>query len=178
VKPWKRTGSKRIHGCSVFDLDSVTFLPPAGRPERSFYVIEAPDWINVIPLTDDGQVLLVRQYRFGIEDFTLEIPGGMCDPGETPRVAAERELQEETGHAAESIAGIGWVHPNPAIQNNRCHTFVARGVRPAGRPDPDPDEEFELVKEPLERIPELIAEGKITHALVLAAFRLFEDAKG
>jgi len=63
------------------------------------------------------------------------------------------------------------------MQNNRCHTFVARGVRPARQPDPDPDEEFELVKEPLERIPELIAEGRITHALVLAAFRLFEDMK-
>jgi ADP-ribose pyrophosphatase len=178
LEPWRRKGSDRLQRCGIFDLDRVRFEPPDGRPTQSFYVIEAPDWINVIPLTDDGQVLLVRQYRFGIEDFTLEIPGGMCDPGESPRLAAERELQEETGHAAESIAEMGWDNPNPAKQNTRCHTFGAWGDRPAGRPDPDPDEEFELVKEPLERIPELIAGGKITHALVLAAFRLFEDAKG
>jgi 8-oxo-dGTP pyrophosphatase MutT (NUDIX family) len=178
VKRWKRTGSRRLHGCSIFDLDSVTFAPPAGRPERTFYVIEAPDWINVIPLTDDGRVLLVRQYRVGIEDFTLEIPGGMCDPGETPRRAAERELREETGCEARTISEIGWVHPNPAIQNNRCHTFLARGVTPAGESSPDPDEELELVEEPLERIPELIADGRISHALVIAAFRLFDEAKG
>jgi ADP-ribose pyrophosphatase len=177
VNSWKRIGSKRLQCCSVFDLDSVTFVPTDGRPQRSFYVIEAPDWINVIPLTDDGQVLLVRQYRFGIEDFTLEIPGGMCDPGEAPLEAAKRELQEETGHAAPSMVEIGWVHPNPAIQNNRCYTFIAEGVIPAGDPHPDPDEEFELIKEPLDRIPALIAGGKITHALVLAAFRLFEDVK-
>jgi 8-oxo-dGTP pyrophosphatase MutT (NUDIX family) len=166
-----------VHGCSIFDLDSVTFTSPAGRPERAFYVIEAPDWINVIPLTDDGRVLLIRQYRFGIEDFTLEIPGGMCDPGESPLQAAERELAEETGYKAQSMVEIGWVHPNPAIQSNRCHTFLAEGVVPAAEPDPDPDEELELISEPLARIPELISGGRITHALVLAAFRLFDEMK-
>jgi len=123
-------------------------------------------------------VLLIRQYRFGIEEFTLEIPGGMCDPGESPLKAAERELSEETGHRANSMAEIGWVHPNPAIQSNRCYTFLAKGLVPDGDPDPDPDEEIELVREPLLRIPELIAGGRITHALVVAAFRLFDEFEG
>jgi 8-oxo-dGTP pyrophosphatase MutT (NUDIX family) len=164
-------------GCPVFDLDRVRFEPPEGGDPRPYFVIEAPHWINVIPLTHDRRVLLVKQYRFGIEEFTLEIPGGMCDPGEAPLEAAGRELVEETGYRASELAEIGWVHPNPAIQGNRCYTFVARGLIKVGEPAPDPDEECELVEEPLERIPELIAERKITHALVLAAFELLSVTK-
>jgi 8-oxo-dGTP pyrophosphatase MutT (NUDIX family) len=173
VKSWRRVDAKRMFGCPVFDLDRVRFRPPAGGAPRPFYVIDSPSWINVIPLTDDDQVLLIKQYRFGIEDFTLEIPGGMCDPGESPLEAAGRELVEETGYRSDDLVEIGWVHPNPAIQSNRCHTFVARKLTRVGEPSPDPDEEFELVQEPLERIPELIAGRRLTHALVLAAFELF-----
>ena len=95
MKPWRRKASRRVERCGIFDLDRVEFQPPEGGPAHPFYVIECPDWINVIPLTDRGEVLLVRQFRFGIQDFTLEIPGGMCDPGETPVESARRELREE-----------------------------------------------------------------------------------
>ena len=98
MRPWRRIGSTRLQRCRVFDVDLVRFEPPAGGAAESFYCIDVPDWINVIPMTADGQVLFVRQYRFGIEDFTLEIPGGMCDPGEAPQDAARRELREETGY--------------------------------------------------------------------------------
>ena len=117
---------------------------------------------HVDALTTRGEVLLVRQFRFGIEDFTLEIPGGMCDPGETPAESARRELREETGFDAESLIEIGWVHPNPPVQNNRCYTFLARDVVQVGPADPDPHETLELVRVPLERVPQLIAERKIT----------------
>jgi len=137
---------------------------------RDFYVVTAPDWINVIPVTDDDRVILVRQYRFGIEGSTLEIPGGMCDEGEAPADAARRELREETGYDAGELELLGSVHPNPAIQNNRCHSFLAPGVRRVGAPDPDADEAIEVVEVPLSEIPGLIAGGKITHALVIAAF--------
>ena len=174
MKPWRRTGSQRVERCGIFDLDRVDFQSPDGDPARPFYVIDCPDWINVIPLTASGEVLLVRQFRFGIEDFTLEIPGGMCDPGETPAESARRELREETGFEAERLIEIGWVHPNPPVQNNRCYTFLARDVVQVGPADPDPSETLELVRVPLESISRLISERKITHGLVLAAFQLFE----
>ncbi len=170
VKPWRRLGAQRLQNCRVFDLDSVRFAPPDGRDPRSFYVIEAPDWINVVPLTVDRQVVFVRQFRFGTNALTLEIPGGMCDAGEQPRVSALRELREETGYGTEDLVDLGWVHPNPALQSNRCHTFLARNVVRAGDPAPDGDEAFEIVTLPLVEVPRLIRDGAITHALVIAAF--------
>jgi 8-oxo-dGTP pyrophosphatase MutT (NUDIX family) len=172
VKPWRRIESRRAHDCRVFDLDEVRFDPPDERPADWFYVLDAPSWINVIPLTDDDQVLFIRQFRFGTEEITLEIPGGMCDGNEPPVEAALRELREETGYDAGDIAELGWVHPNPAIQNNRCYIYLARGLAKAGPPQPDAHESFELVTIPLARIPELIAGGEITHALVITAFHL------
>ena len=171
MKPWRRLGSERLQRCVVFDLDRVRFEPPEG-PAKDFWVVEAPDWINVIPLTDDGRVVLVKQYRFGIEGFTLEIPGGMCDGAEPPLDAARRELREETGYEARELVPLGWVHPNPAVQTNRCHTFLALGAHPAGPPQPDEDESFEVSAVPLDDIPGLIRDGTITHALVIAAFHL------
>jgi len=172
VRPWRRIESRRAQRCRVFDLDEVRFEPPDDRPAGWFYVIDAPHWINVIPLTEDDRVLLIRQYRFGTEEITLEIPGGMCDGEEPPVEAARRELREETGYDAREVTELGWVHPNPAIQNNRCYTYLARGLSRVGPPEPDAHESFELVKVPLARIPDLIAGREITHALVIAAFHL------
>lgn len=165
-----------MHRCGIFDLHRVRFEPPEGGSPHDFYVLDAPDWINVIPLTTDGQVLMVRQYRYGIEDFTLEIPGGMCDPGESPIESARRELREETGYEAREIVELGWVHPNPPIQNNRCFTFMARDLVRVGRPEPDPHERLKLESVPLRDVPDLIARRTISHALVLAAFHLLPSA--
>ena len=172
MKPWRRKGADRLQRCGIFDLDRVRFDPPDGRPTQSFVVIDAPDWINVIPLTPQRTVRLIRQYRYGVEDFTFEIPGGMCDPGEAPLATAIRELREETGYAAGKMIELGWVHPNPAIRNNRCHSFLARDGEAVGEPEPDPNESFEQLEVPLGEIPEWISSGKITHSLVLAAFQL------
>lgn len=172
MKPWRRVGSERLQRSPVFDLHRVRFEPPDGSEPRDFWVVEAPEWVNVVPLTDDRRVVLVRQYRYGIEGFTLEIPGGMCDRREPPGEAAVRELREETGYEAREIVPLGWVHPNPAIQTNRCHSFLALGARPAGEPEPDPDESFEVSTVPLAEIPRLVREGAITHSLVIAAFHL------
>lgn len=150
----------------------MRFEPPDRRAEQGFFVLQAPDWVNVVPLTDDDRVVLVRQFRFGVEGFTLEIPGGMCDGDEPPLRTAARELREESGYEAREIVPLGWVHPNPAIQSNRCHSFLALGAHPAGPMDPDPHEAFEVVTVPLGEIHGLVADGTITHALVVAAFHL------
>jgi 8-oxo-dGTP pyrophosphatase MutT (NUDIX family) len=138
--------------------------------EHDFYVIESRDWINIIPITADHQVVMVRQYRHGSREVTLEIPGGLVDSGDTPETAAARELLEETGYQAAEYVKIGATNPNPAIFNNRCYTFLARNVARVRDPMPDQTEDIEVVLIPLSDIPELIRKGEIDHAIVIAAF--------
>lgn len=130
----------------------------------------------MIPLTPDRRVLLIRQFRYGIDGFTVEIPGGMCDPGEAPMETARRELREETGYESAEWVELGWVYPNPAVQTNRCYTFLARDVRRVGEPKPDPSEAFEQLQVPLDEIPRMIGSGEINHALVVAAFQLLTSS--
>lgn len=158
----------------MFDVDRVDFRPPDGGEPAPFYRIESPDWINVVPIDRDGRVVLIRQYRFGVESFTLEIPGGMCDPGESPAVSARRELLEETGYAPGELIDLGWVHPNPAVQSNRCHTFLARDAHRVAEPSPDEHEAFEVSLVERAAIRGLIAGRQITHALVVSAFQLLD----
>lgn len=170
MRPWRRLSAERSGTFRIFDLDRVRYERPSDGAAGEFVVLDAPDWINVVPLTDDDRVVVVRQFRFGVDGFTLEIPGGMCARGEDPLEAARRELREETGYDAREFVELGSVHPNPAIQNNRCHTFLARGAFLAGAPQPDENEELEVATVPLDDVPRLIADGTITHALVVCAF--------
>ena len=141
----------------------------AGEDRREAMVLRAPDWVNVIPLLPGGEVVLVRQWRYGIAAPTLEIPGGMVE-GESERAAAERELLEEAGYVARSWHRLGEVHPNPAFLTNRCGTWLATDLERVGPPEGDGEEEIEVLFRPLAAIPHLIASGEITHALVIAAF--------
>jgi 8-oxo-dGTP pyrophosphatase MutT (NUDIX family) len=175
ARKWRTLNSERVYTTPIFDLHRRRSAHPR-RGERDFYVLEAPSWVNIIPLTRAREVVMVRQYRHGISDFTLEIPGGMVDPEDpTPAEAARREMVEETGYDAEIVVPLGRVNPNPAIQPNFCYSFFAPNVREIGRPHANPDgsEETEVVVVPLDEIKELIASGKISHALVIAAFSFF-----
>jgi len=167
---WRRERSEQVADCRVFKVRRDYSTDPRSGRVHDFYVIEAPDWINVIPLTDDGRVVLVEQYRHGTGEVSLEIPGGIIDASESPRDAAARELSEETGHEAREVSFLGKTRPNPAIENNWLHTFVARGVEYKGEPSNAGTERTVVRLVELERIPSLIGEGKITHALVVVAF--------
>lgn len=175
ARKWQTLTSERVYTTPIFDLHMRKSVHPR-RGERDFYVLDAPGWVNIIPVTREREVVLVRQYRHGVSAFTLEIPGGMMDPGDaSPADAARREMREECGYDSESIIALGRVHPNPAIQPNFCYSFFARDVRKVAMPHPNLDgsEETEVVKVPLASIKDLIASGKISHALVIAAFSFF-----
>jgi ADP-ribose pyrophosphatase len=170
IKPWPCIRSQSVQSFRVFSIRADTTISPRTGIEHDFYVIETPDWVNIIPITADHQVVMVRQYRHGSREVTLEIPGGLVDPGDTPEKAAARELLEETGYQAEEVVKIGVSNPNPAIFNNRCYTFMARNVTIVRDPMPDQTEDIEVVLIPLVDIPELIRKGKIDHAIVISAF--------
>jgi 8-oxo-dGTP pyrophosphatase MutT (NUDIX family) len=167
---WGRHSSEQVADCRVFRVRRDISADPRDGRTHDFYVVEAPDWINIIPLNDAGEVVLIEQYRHGTGEISLEIPGGMVDPGENPREAAARELLEETGYEASEVILLGKTRPNPAIQNNWIHTFLARDVQFRHAPLFDGTEQTVVRLVPLEEVPALIAEGNITHSLVVVAF--------
>ena len=168
IRDWKTLTTEQLEKVSIFSVArSRREHPEFG--EADFYVMDLPDWINVIALTPEDDVVLVRQFRHGTDEVTREIPGGNVDEDETSREAAERELREETGYESEDWTRIGTVESNPAFMNNKCDTWLARNARPTADPNPEEHEEFELMRVPRESFHDLIDAGEITHSLVIAA---------
>jgi ADP-ribose pyrophosphatase len=173
IKPWRLISSQRNESFKIFNLRTDRASSPRTNEAYDFYILESADWVNVIPLTPRKEVVLIRQFRHGIREATLEIPGGIVEESDSPEDAARRELIEETGYKESEMHLLGSVHPNPAFLTNRCYTFVADGVSRVKEQEQDEKEDIEVVVRPLEQIPMLIRDGEITHALVLAAFYRF-----
>lgn len=172
LKPWGLLREREGFASRVFRLIVREAISPRTGKVSEFYAIETSDWVGVIPLMG-REVLMVRQFRHGTGEFTLEIPGGLVGE-EAPEEAAARELREETGFEAESLELLGVLRPQPAIFNNRFYVFLAQRLRQVGEPSPDEGEDLEVVKVPLEEIHRGFTDGTIDHALVLAAFKLLE----
>ena len=158
-----------------FEVEEISFETEGLAPAHSYFRLAAPDWINVLPVTAQGQVLLIRQPRVGSMSYVLETPGGVMDPGERdPTMTAARELEEETGFVSQRILPLGSMNPNPAIMTNRCHFFIALGCLPADnrRHFPDPDERITLEFIAPSELDTLVRTGQINHALACLCIML------
>jgi 8-oxo-dGTP pyrophosphatase MutT (NUDIX family) len=131
-----------------------------------YYVLEYPDWVNVVAATPEGDVVLVRQYRHGIGRTLIELPCGVVEKDDdSPLEAARRELLEETGYEAETIVSSGVLSPNPATHNNSTHCFLATGCRRIGAPSVDEMERTEVVLMPLRQFAKGVVAGDLLQAL-------------
>lgn len=174
---WRRESERVLASTRVLELRSVRFSHPARGTQRDFVVAHAPDWVNVVALTPDARLVLVRQFRFGSGGLSLEVPGGVIEAGEDPVAAGLRELSEETGYGGGAARLLGSVHPNPAILDNRCHIVLVDGAVPTGPMNWDHDEEIEVSTAAVADALAWARSGRITHSLTVAALMLFEGVR-
>ena len=167
---WTRKKSEIIADCRVFRVRRDTSERKSDGAEATFFVVENPDWVNVIALTEDEKVVLIEQFRHGSEEIVLEIPGGMIDRAEAPDAAARRELQEETGYTSDEFVFLGKSRPNPAIQNNWIYHFLALGCRKTADTNFDEHESVSVKLVGLSEIENLIRNERFNHALAVTAF--------
>jgi 8-oxo-dGTP pyrophosphatase MutT (NUDIX family) len=174
-EPWPRLASEDGPALPVARVRYDTMRNPRNDRELVRTVLQTPEWVNVVAFDEQDRLVCVRQFRFGTGKVSLEIPGGLVDPGEAHGDAARRELREETGHTAERWTYIGWVEPNPAFLDNVCHHWLAEGARATHPLDQDLGED--IVVEALERpaILEAIRSGEMRHGLVLNALSRVMD---
>ena len=168
MKAWQTVQSELILDHPILKVEKVDRRLDQ-QQAHPFIVLHSPDWVNVIPVTADGDAVLIRQWRHGTEETTLEIPGGLIDPGEDPEGAGARELREETGYRAGRMINLGSVRPNPALFDNTCHTYLALDCTLDGEPEPDETERIEVFTIPIGLLTDMVRTGEIDHCVVVAA---------
>lgn len=171
---WKRNRSEEIADARVFTVRKDFCVRDSDGAEATFFVVENPDWVNIIAITKDEQVVLIEQFRHGAEEIVLEIPGGMIDRGESHIIGAARELAEETGYVPREMILLGKSRPNPAIQNNWIYHYLALDCEKTGATEFDEHESVTTKLVPATEIEDLIVEGQLTHSLVITAFHYLE----
>ncbi|MCX7929139.1 MAG: NUDIX hydrolase [Chlorobi bacterium] len=170
---WKTLQRRDGGDFRLFRLEWVRRQHPRDGRYGEFIVLHTPAWVNVIPITPDNTVVMVRQYRHGSDCITLEFPGGVLSPDEDPARAAMRECTEETGYAGVALESIGEQFPNPAFLATRCYTYAWYGCQYVKQPQWDAHEVVETVEIPFDRVEQLIANGEIQHSIMIAAWTLF-----
>jgi ADP-ribose pyrophosphatase len=175
ITPWQKIESRTEGDYRVFKVRRDTCLSPRTSKTHDFFVIESVDWVNVVAVTPQQELVMIEQYRHGSNTVELELPGGMIDPRDaSPEAAGIRELREETGYEGTRSRILGNVYPNPAIMSNRFYTVLVEDCQCHHPLEWDHTEDIITRLVPVEAIPSLVSEGKVKHSLVVVALYTFE----
>ena len=166
---WTIVQDEVYANCRIFEVHKRKMVRDSDQKEGDFYVIDSNDWVNVLALTSNQEIILVRQFRYGTQNYSLEPPGGVIEKGEDPIFAGKRELLEETGFSGTNPKLIGSVFPNSAIMSNRCHFVMLSDVEKHSDVSVDPHEELETILVPISELGNLVKSGEISHSIALNA---------
>ncbi|MDR0598354.1 MAG: NUDIX hydrolase [Treponema sp.] len=175
---WREETRREVYRSRILSVWEALSRSPKGDT-HGFTLIEAADWVIVVPVvvTERGrEFVMVRQWRHGSRDLSLEFPGGVFEPGEDALEAAARELREETAYAPGSLRKIGELNPNPAFMTNRCHFFLAENLQPLDTQDLDEDEYVDVTLVPEREVFRGLGWPPYTHALMASAYSLYLQA--
>jgi ADP-ribose pyrophosphatase len=161
IEKWKKLSTRYLVKEKWATLRVDTVKLQNGPVKDDYYVLEYPEWVNAVAVTEDNKVVMVRQYRHAADIISLEIPGGVVDPGELPEVAIKRELLEETGYSFKTQELIGTVYPNPATSTNKTYTYLLTGGVKTHEQHLDEHEILNVEEYTLEEAKQLILENKI-----------------
>lgn len=175
---WETVGEQLHAACVVYDVYRRHVRHPGDGREADFFIQKAPDWVQVLPMTPAGELVLVRQYRHAAEALGWELPGGVMDEGEDPVGTAARELAEETGYVGERPRLVGKVMPNPALIDNWSHFVLIENCHPRGGQDLDAHEEIAVRTAPPAEVVAMVRRGEIVHALMVTALAFIMDLTG
>ena len=171
--------SDQLHAdCRIFEVHKRKFCRKSDGVAGDFYVLDTNDWVNVLATTSNDEIILVRQFRYGTEEFSLEPPGGVIERGEDPVMAGLRELEEETGYVGSSEKIIGTARPNAAILSNQCHFVLVENVKKTAELAFDEHEELVTELHKIKNLKKMVENGDISHSIGLnAIFRLLLHLK-
>ena len=175
IRPWQKISSRRVGDFGVFSVRADRKVSPRTGQEHQFHVIDCVNWVNVIALTPERQLVMIEQYRHGSDTIELEIPGGVMDARDaSPVDTGVRELREETGFKGEKARVLGTVFANPAILTNTCHTILIENCVAQHPVQWDSGEDLLTRLVPVDEVLDLVAAGKIRHSLVVVALHHFD----
>ena len=174
INHWDSIGKHYEKDYKLFKVSIEKRQHPKSKAIGDFVLLDSADWVNIVPITKENELIVIRQFRHGTSTITTEIPGGLVEIGEDIRLAAERECIEETGYSSTNESEyLGYTYPNPAFLNNKCHTFLWKDCELTHSQQLDTFEDIEVVKIPIESLENYITSSEINHSIIMSALLLY-----